>query len=57
MGACLVVDDQVDGAANGVVRQRAHVQRLVHNALHNRVKARQIKPPPDLVKVRQEVSN
>ena len=29
----LVVDDNVDGAANGVVRQRAHVQRLVDDAL------------------------
>jgi len=32
-GARLVVDDQVDGAADGVVRQRAHVQRLIHHAL------------------------
>mmetsp|Transcript_20178 Transcript_20178/g.50825 ORF Transcript_20178/g.50825 Transcript_20178/m.50825 type:complete len:559 (+) Transcript_20178:450-2126(+) len=29
----LVVDDDVDAAADGVVGQLAHVQRLVHNAL------------------------
>jgi hypothetical protein len=31
--ADLVVDSDVDGAPNSVVGQRAHVQRLVHNAL------------------------
>ncbi len=35
--ARLVVNDQMDGAAHGVVGQCAHVQRLVHHALpaHN----------------------
>ena len=31
--ADLVIDNDVDRAADGVVRQRAHVKRLVHDAL------------------------
>ena len=34
--ARLVVDDEVDAAADGVVRQRRHVQRLIHHACTER---------------------
>ncbi len=33
LSPCLVVDNQVNGAAHGVLGQLAHVQSLVHNAL------------------------